>query len=111
MNPRILAFALAAVVAAPAAAAPEPTGGEVLRLSDADRAALDAAAEKRALDATDDRPVAARKVHGTMEMMVGTGGRAGMALTMVAPLSDDGFVALGYLTEQGRYGHRFGRRH
>jgi len=106
--PLLAALALAATPAF--ADTPPATQGEVLTLSDADRAAMDAEAEKRALDAPLDRAGADRRVHGTMEMMVGTGGRTGIAMSMVAPLGDDGFVALAYAAEQGRFGRRFGGR-
>lgn len=106
----VLAAALALATVPAMADTPAPPAGEVLTLSEADRAALDAAAEKRALDAPLDRVTGDRRVHGTMEMMVGTGGRTGIAMSMAAPLGDDGFLALSYAAEQGGYGPRFSRR-
>jgi hypothetical protein len=106
--PLLAALALAAVPAF--ADTPLAPAGEVLTLSDADRAAMDAEAEKRALDAPLDRAGPDRRIHGTVEMMVGTGGRTGIAMSMVAPLGDDGYLALAYAAEQGGYGPRFGRR-
>lgn len=97
----LLPFAVVALAAAPVLAEPV---SDVRTLSDADRAALDAAAEQRALEAPLDGPAASRRIHGTMEMMVGTGGRTGLAMSMVAPLGDNGYLALAYAAEQGRYG-------
>ncbi|MCA3254310.1 MAG: hypothetical protein INF91_01680 [Alphaproteobacteria bacterium] len=94
-----------AVIALAAPALAEPVS-DVRTLSDADRAAMDAAAEQRALEAPLDGPATSRRIHGTMEMMVGTGGRTGLAMSMVAPLGDDGYLVLAYAAEHGRYGPR-----
>ena len=101
-------FAIVALAAAPA------TAGTIVSLSPAQvEAAKEAGAAHNARDAAlGVEPVQDRAIHGEVGFAIGTGGYRAVEGTMVAPLGDNGVVALSFASEQysaGRYGRGAGR--
>jgi len=90
--------------------APSAALADTVTLSPAEiEAAKEAGAERNARDAQlGIEPMRDRKIHGEVGFAVGTGGYAAIFGTAVAPLGDDGVIALSFANEQ--YGDRRSRR-